>query len=95
LLRVVGGYLILNSGMTPDAIVEHLDVLKYNLLCVITGFKFEVMQAFRFERAKKTFHWGIVPTVAFTTHGRFHFVTDLQCSLSAAAILAAAVRVVE
>ena len=79
MLRVVGGYLVLNRGMTPDAVVEHLDVLKYNLLCLIAGFKFEMMQAFGFERAEETFHgprpprrpapWRIIPAVAFTTHG--------------------------
>ena len=35
----------MNRGMTPDTVVEHLDVLKYNLLCLIAGFKFVVMQA--------------------------------------------------
>ena len=50
---MVGGYLVLNRGMTPDAVVEHLNVLKHNLPCMITGLKFEVMQAFSFERAEE------------------------------------------
>ena len=55
--------------MPPDTIVEHLDVFKHDLHCMLAGFKFEVMQAFRFERAEEAFHWRIVPTVAFMAHG--------------------------
>ena len=81
LVCVVGGRPVLNCGMSPNAIVEHLDVIEYNLLCLITGFKLIVMQAFCFERAKETFHgpgprpprrpapWRVVPAVAFSTHG--------------------------
>ena len=42
--------------MPPDTVVEHLDIIEHNLPCLITGFKFEVMQAFRFKRAEETFH---------------------------------------
>ena len=45
LLGVVGRRLDLNGGMTPDAIVEHFDVLKNDLLRVITSFKIEVWNA--------------------------------------------------
>ena len=47
--------------MTPDAVIEHLNVLKHNLPRMVTGFKFEVMQAFSFKRAEETFHRCVVP----------------------------------
>ena len=48
LVGVVSGHLVLDSGMTADAVIEHLNVLKHNLPRMVTGFKFEVMQAFSF-----------------------------------------------
>jgi hypothetical protein len=60
---------VLNRGTPPNAVVEHLDLIKRDWPCMIKGFKFEVLQAFRFERAKEALHWRIVYTVAFATHG--------------------------
>ena len=47
---------VLNSGVTPDAVVEHLDILKHDPPCVITGFKPIVMQAFSLGCAKEALH---------------------------------------
>ena len=43
----------MNRGMPPDEVVEHLDIIEHDLPCLITGFKFEVMQAFRFKCAEE------------------------------------------
>ena len=80
--------------MTPDTIVEHLNVFKDHLLGLLTGGEAVMMQTFRFERAKETLHWRIVPTVSFATHRGRHSVASLQCAVGAAAILAATVRAV-
>ena len=51
-VSIVERCVVLNSGMTPDAVVEHLDILKYDPPFVITGFKPIVMQAFSWVRQR-------------------------------------------
>ena len=68
LVSEISGYLIADFRMTPDMIVEHLDVFKGHLSGPLTGGEAVVMQAFRFECAKEALHRRIVPTVSLPTH---------------------------
>lgn len=56
LVSEIRGGLITNIRMTPDTIVEHLDVFKNHLPSLLTAGKAVVMQTFHFERAKETLH---------------------------------------
>lgn len=77
LVSEINGYLIADFRMTPDTIVEHLDVFKGHLPGLLTGGKAIVMQAFRFERAKEALHRRIVPAVSLPTHLCLHAIADL------------------
>ncbi len=56
LVSEIRGGLITNIRMTPDTIVEHLDVFKNHLPSLLTVGKAIVMQTFHFERTKETLH---------------------------------------
>ena len=77
--------------MSPDAIVEHFNVLKDDSPSIDSGFKSIVIQAFGFKCAKETFYRRIIPTITFTTHRCLHLVALLQRPISFRTILANAI----
>jgi hypothetical protein len=59
---------VANLCMTPDAVVEHLDVFKDHLPGLLMAPKAVMMQTLSLDRAKETFHRRIIPTVFFAAH---------------------------
>ena len=77
LVSEISRHLIAYFCMTANAIVEHLDIFKDNLPCLLTGEKAVMMQAFCFESPKEALHRGIVPVASFPAHRGFHAIADL------------------
>jgi len=55
--------------MDSLAVIKNFDVFKYFSLCLLSGFKLTMMDKFCFQAVEKTFSNGIIPTIAFPTHG--------------------------
>ena len=55
--------------MDSPAVIKNFDVFKYFSLCLLSGFKLTMMDKFCFQTVEKTFSNGIIPTIAFSTHG--------------------------
>ena len=51
-------------------VIESFDVTKYFRTGLGMGVEFVAINQFEFERAPKTFHGGVVVTIAFSAHGR-------------------------
>ncbi len=47
---------IVDFAVSPDAVVEHLNVLKDDEFCFFTGCKSVMLQTLRLDRAKETLH---------------------------------------
>jgi YVTN family beta-propeller protein len=56
LVSEISEHLIADFRMTPDTIVDRVDVSKDHLPSLLTGDRAVVMQAFRFERAKEVLY---------------------------------------
>ena len=64
----VSRYLVTYFCMSPNAIIEHFNILKDDPFSILSGFKAIMMQTFSFDGAKEAFHRCIVPTITFATH---------------------------
>ena len=73
---------IVDFAVSPDAVVEHLNVLKDDEFYFFTGCKSVMLQTLRLDLAKETLHRRIVPTIAASTHRSHHAITVLQGSVS-------------
>ena len=60
--------------METLTVIKHLDVIDYVGSGFISGLIQDVSSPFGFKGVKKTFHYGIVPAVAFSTHAANHAV---------------------
>jgi hypothetical protein len=78
--------------MSALAIVENHHVVKNRSPRFGAAVK-GVESRFAFQTRPETFHWGVIPTIAFGTHTDFGFELSQALSVSLACILAASVAV--
>jgi|GEM_PF-6746349 len=78
-------------SVPPNVIIEYLNALKVDPPRLFAIDETVMVQTFCLQRPKETLHRRIVPTISFTTHGRLHAITGLQCAVGFTAILTASI----
>ena len=76
-------------------VIEYFDIIEDIPSCFFAGMVFLMMCELGLQRVKEAFHWGVVPTVAFSAHTRLHPVFPEQFLVLFTCVLAAAIRMMQ
>lgn len=65
---VLAGAFVIQIGMQSVAVVEHGYIIKYILLCLISGLLVPPLHSLLLQAAKEAFSNCFVPAISFSTH---------------------------